>query len=83
LIEIEDFYIQDIIQRQQDVGLRGITDGEFRRSFFHLDFLKKIKGVEVRHGAFSTNFRRDDGTELAFEPPTMLIVDRIEHIAPI
>ncbi len=83
LREIEDLCILDIIQRQQDVGLKGITDGEFRRMFFHLDFLEKLKGVQVHHGTFSTKFRRDDGTELEFEPPTMHIVDRLEHVGPI
>ncbi|MGI9571382.1 MAG: 5-methyltetrahydropteroyltriglutamate--homocysteine S-methyltransferase, partial [Desulfobulbia bacterium] len=74
LREIEDICILDIIRRQQDVGLKGITDGEFRRSYFHLDFLEKLKGVEVRYGEFSAKFKRDDGTEIEFEPPTMHIV---------
>ena len=77
--EIEDNCILDIVRRQQDVGLKGITDGEFRRSYFHLDFLEKLKGVEVRYGEFSANFRRDDGSEIEFEPPTMHIIDKVEH----
>ncbi len=35
----EDQAIADAIKREEGVGLHSITDGEFRRTFFHLDFL--------------------------------------------
>ena len=43
---IEDRCILDAIAKQESVGLRGITDGEFRREFWHLDFLAGLDGVE-------------------------------------
>ena len=43
---VEDRCIKDLIAKEEAVGLQGITDGEFRRSFWHLDFLEKLKGVE-------------------------------------
>jgi methionine synthase II (cobalamin-independent) len=46
LTEIEDRAIREVIAKQEDVGLQGITDGEFRRSFWHLDFLEQLDGVE-------------------------------------
>ncbi len=46
LRSIEDREIEKAIKRQQDVGLRGVTDGEFRRSWWHLDFLWGLVGVE-------------------------------------
>ena len=46
LREVEDREIRRIIARQQDIGLLGITDGEFRRSWWHLDFLWGLDGVE-------------------------------------
>jgi methionine synthase II (cobalamin-independent) len=35
---VEDAAIRDVVRRQEEVGLSGVTDGEFRRTFFHLDF---------------------------------------------
>lgn len=43
---VEDSEIKKIIQKQEEVGLKSITDGEFRRSWWHFDFLKKLDGVE-------------------------------------
>ena len=39
LKEIEDREIERVIKKQEEVGLKAITDGEFRRSWWHLDFL--------------------------------------------
>src|SRR5262245_50084144 len=43
---VEDTEIKKIIKKQEEVGLKSITDGEFRRSWWHFDFLKKLDGVE-------------------------------------
>jgi len=43
---VEDRAIEDIIKKQEAVGLQSITDGEFRRSWWHLDFLWGLDGVE-------------------------------------
>jgi len=45
---VEDCEIEGIIRKQQEAGLQSITDGEFRRSWWHLDFLWGLDGVE-RH----------------------------------
>src|SRR5271155_4705096 len=45
---VEDREIKDVIKKQEAAGLRSITDGEFRRSWWHLDFLWGLDGVE-RH----------------------------------
>src|SRR6202051_1057845 len=45
---VEDRAIEDIIKKQEAAGLQSITDGEFRRSWWHLDFLWGLDGVE-RH----------------------------------
>jgi 5-methyltetrahydropteroyltriglutamate--homocysteine methyltransferase len=42
----EDREIEHVIKRQEDVGLQSITDGEFRRSWWHLDFLWGLDGIE-------------------------------------
>src|SRR3546814_1365779 len=37
LRRVEDDCIREVAKRQEDIGLQGITDGEFRRTFFHVD----------------------------------------------
>jgi len=46
LKEIEDREIERVIKKQEDVGLLSVTDGEFRRSWWHLDFLWGLDGIE-------------------------------------
>jgi 5-methyltetrahydropteroyltriglutamate--homocysteine methyltransferase len=43
---IEDQEIDKIVKRQEEIGLQLATDGEFRRSWWHFDFLKDLDGVE-------------------------------------
>jgi len=43
---VEDREIERVIKKQEDVGLQAITDGEFRRSWWHLDFLWGLDGAE-------------------------------------
>jgi 5-methyltetrahydropteroyltriglutamate--homocysteine methyltransferase len=53
LTAVEDAEIRKIIARQEAIGLEGITDGEFRRSWWHFDFLWKLDGIEkavIDHG---------------------------------
>jgi len=44
---IEDHEIERIIRRQEAIGLQSITDGEYRRSWWHLDFLAGLEGTEL------------------------------------
>lgn len=55
---IEDDEIEKLVEKEKSVGLRGITDGEFRRSFWHLDFLEHLNGVEgyVPEGGYNQQF---------------------------
>ena len=46
LKEIEDREIERVIKKQEEVGLKAITDGEFRRSWWHLDFLWGLDGAQ-------------------------------------
>ena len=68
LREVEDREIEAIIKKQEAVGLHAITDGEFRRSWWHLDFLWGLDGVErhVMDGgiAFAAVTTRNEGTRV-------------------
>jgi 5-methyltetrahydropteroyltriglutamate--homocysteine methyltransferase len=72
---VEDKAITEIVKFQEDVGLKSITDGEFRRTYFHTDFLAQLGGVEV--GIPFTVKRPDGSEELA--PPVMKVVDKVRH----
>ena len=39
---VEDKAITEIVQFQEDVGLQSVSDGEFRRTYFHIDFLEQL-----------------------------------------
>ena len=56
LRRIEDEEIKKIIAKQEEIGLQSITDGEFRRSWWHFDFLKKLDGVEGYRAAEGIQF---------------------------
>jgi 5-methyltetrahydropteroyltriglutamate--homocysteine methyltransferase len=83
LREVEDDCIREVVRRQEEVGLSGITDGEFRRTYFHVDFLERLEGVTVTYGEFAAKFRRDDGSEVGFRPPVMHVGSRVHHARPI
>ena len=47
LRDLEDAAIREVVARQQSIGLASITDGEFRRDWWHLDFLAQLDGVAL------------------------------------
>src|SRR5215471_6547326 len=77
----EDRAIRDIVRFQEDLGLQGVTDGEFRRTYFHIDFLEQLEGVETR-GGISVGFHSAAG-EVNFAPPVMHVTAKLRHTHPI
>ena len=53
---IEDREIEKVIRKQEDIGLHGITDGEFRRAFWNYDFLGALDGAEAYLGERKIQF---------------------------
>ena len=51
---IEDEEILKIVRKQESIGLKDATDGEFRRAFWHYDFLEHLDGVESYWGEAAT-----------------------------
>ena len=47
---VEDREIRALISKQEEIGLQAVTDGEFRRAFWHFDFLEHLDGVQRRRG---------------------------------
>ena len=54
---IEDTEIRKLVARQEAIGLQGVTDGEFRRSWWHYDFLAGLRGVELVSVAQGLQFK--------------------------
>jgi 5-methyltetrahydropteroyltriglutamate--homocysteine methyltransferase len=54
---IEDREIERVIRRQEDIGLKSVTDGEFRRAFWNYDFLGELDGVEAYLGERKIKFQ--------------------------
>jgi len=54
---VEDREIEKVIRKQEEVGLRSVTDGEFRRAFWNYDFLGEVDGVEAYLGERKIKFQ--------------------------
>ena len=56
LSAIEDKHIAEVVARQEQAGLKAVTDGEYRRSWWHFDFLAGLDGVVLEEGAAALQF---------------------------
>ncbi|HEU4519940.1 MAG TPA: 5-methyltetrahydropteroyltriglutamate--homocysteine S-methyltransferase [Microvirga sp.] len=57
LKEIEDREIRALIAKQEEIGLKAVTDGEFRRAYWHFDFLEHLDGVQSVEADSGMNFK--------------------------
>jgi 5-methyltetrahydropteroyltriglutamate--homocysteine methyltransferase len=77
LRSVEDEAILDVMALQRDVGLQTVTDGEFRRASWHMDFIYALDGIEQVAGeSIHVQFRSDDG-ELDYAPPAMRVAGTV------
>jgi 5-methyltetrahydropteroyltriglutamate--homocysteine methyltransferase len=81
LRQVEDEAIREVIKKQEAVGLQSITDGEFRRTFFHIDFLERLAGVTVS-GGIEVKFKGRQG-EVNFAPPRLSVTGKLRHVEDI
>src|SRR6187399_3008933 len=79
LRRVEDKAITEIVKFQEDIGLKSITDGEFRRTYFHIDFLEQLGGVKTD---IPVTIRKPDGSE-ELAPPVMRVIDKVRHVKDI
>ena len=88
----EDLAIADLVAKEKAAGLRAVTDGEFRRAMWHLDFLEALEGVErVDTKNWSVEFKgpKPKGAQLRFtgkvdfpaDHPFLDAFARLQHIA--
>ncbi|MEZ0538099.1 5-methyltetrahydropteroyltriglutamate--homocysteine S-methyltransferase [Fibrella arboris] len=74
---IEDVAIAETVKKLESTGMKSITDGEFRRDYFHLDFLKELAGVTVTGGIEANPHAKvaEDG----FTPPRLSVTGKLSH----
>src|SRR5215475_9191535 len=58
---VEDDAIREVVKLQQNVGLRSATDGEFRRTSWHMDFIYQLSGVHRTDDQIQVHFRNAHG----------------------
>jgi 5-methyltetrahydropteroyltriglutamate--homocysteine methyltransferase len=73
---VEDEAIAAAIQRLEGLGMRSITDGEFRRTWFHLDFLQQLEGVAVTGSIAASS---DAAQTVHLTPPKLTVVGPLRH----
>ncbi|KAL5606492.1 hypothetical protein BROUX41_002898 [Berkeleyomyces rouxiae] len=71
---VEDKHITELVAKQTENGIQSVTDGEFRRAFFHIDFLQHLGGCQREGSLQSTNV-----TTHGMKPPRVVIVDKVSH----
>src|SRR3954464_6988762 len=67
---IENEAIRDVVRKQEEVGLRSATDGEFRRASWHMDFIYQLGGVTREHDNLKVEFHNAEGT-IEFTPAAL------------
>lgn len=77
LKRVEDEAIRIVVAMQEEVGLEGITDGEYRRSSWHMDFLYQIGGVQKVQENITVHFHSDKG-DVDFKPSGLRVVDKLK-----
>jgi len=82
LREVEDECIREAVALQEDLGYQGITDGEFRRTWWHLDFVHQFTNVAVVPPRMKARFRSEEG-EIELLAPALRIDGRLARPKPI
>ena len=78
---IEDAGIAETVKHLEATGMKAITDGEFRRDYFHLDFLKELAGVSVTGGIDANPNAK--AAEDGFTPPILSVTGKLKHVKDI
>ncbi len=82
LKRVEDDSIREAVKLQEDIGLEAVTDGEFRRTFWHIDFLERFANVTVIPPRIKARFHTHEG-DIEFAPPGLRVDGKLSRPAPI
>jgi 5-methyltetrahydropteroyltriglutamate--homocysteine methyltransferase len=79
---IEDEAIREAVALQRDAGLRSVTDGEFRRASWHMDFIYQIGGIAKVPGSLVSTFHNPEG-DITFTPDAIRVTRKLAMDATI
>ncbi|MEV0590068.1 5-methyltetrahydropteroyltriglutamate--homocysteine S-methyltransferase [Nonomuraea cavernae] len=83
LREVEDEAIREVVRRQEEIGLRAATDGEFRRASWHMDFIYQLGGIgQAADEHITVRFHNQQG-DIEFTPAALRVHDRISLPRPV
>jgi 5-methyltetrahydropteroyltriglutamate--homocysteine methyltransferase len=74
---VENAAILEVIEMQRAVGLKSVTDGELRRTSWHMDFIYQLEGItQVQGESLHVQFKNEQGT-YDYAPPAMRVAGRV------
>src|SRR5919201_2215877 len=76
---VQDRCIKDVIALQESIGIASVTDGEFRRDWWHIDFLHGFDGVELGKSDIYGDAKFKGTHE---QPPTMMVMGKLKRTKP-
>ena len=82
LRETEDRAILEAIALQESVGMPAVTDGEFRRAIWHVDFLSGFEGIEATKGDYAVSFKGKDGA-ISSTSSMLAVTGKVKRAKPI
>jgi 5-methyltetrahydropteroyltriglutamate--homocysteine methyltransferase len=79
---LEDKAIREAVRLQESAGLQSVTDGEFRRAFWHVDFLTGFEGIVATQGQYALKFHGEGGAQS--ETRSMMVVQsKVKRTRPV
>lgn len=78
---VEDRAIREVVKMQEDVGMQGITDGEFRRTLWNADFLSQFHGIKVVEGLApdATKSFQNPNSNVQRSPTQFVVTGKLAH----
>ena len=74
---VENTAVRDAVRMQRDAGLRSVTDGDYRRDWWHIDFLTGFDGIDTRELGERPVFQED------LNPPVMVCTGKVRRSRPV
>lgn len=78
LTTAEDTAIRDAVRRQEEIGLQAVTDGEFRRTMWHMDFITRFANVAVVPSEIKIRFHTHEG-DIDVAPPGLKVTGKLSR----
>ncbi len=79
---IEDEGVRQVVRMQEEIGLQGVTDGEYRRASWHMDFIYQIGGVTKAQDNLKVQFHNEKG-DIEFTPAALRVTGKLTLQSPI